>query len=140
MAMTASSNLDNSRTGEAFTTVKKCLVLFGVIGVVVLGTVAATAFAGQQTTPFMWIRAVIFPALAPLFLRMTARAEAGSYEAFGRLRTISTVMPIAVIGVDLIPGICPPWYAALQGLSALAVLPVAFLTRSGALKAAFPKR
>ncbi|MEU4119518.1 hypothetical protein AB0F71_34115 [Kitasatospora sp. NPDC028055] len=139
MATTATANLGNSGTDEAFSTARKCLALFGAIGVITLATVAVMASTGHATTPFMWIRGIIFPALAPVLLRITARAAGGDYKAFDRIRTISTVMPLAVLGVDLIPGICPAWYAVLQGLSALAVLPIAFLTRTKAMATAFPK-
>ncbi|YCK35414.1 hypothetical protein ACNF49_15410 [Actinomadura sp. ATCC 39365] len=76
--------------------------------------------------------------MAPLIHRMTGRAAEGSYKAFDRVRTLSTVVPIAIIGVDLIPGLCPAWYAVLQGLSALALAGVAVITRGAALRAAFP--
>ncbi|MGW7582150.1 hypothetical protein ACWGKU_07790 [Kitasatospora sp. NPDC054768] len=124
---------------DTFTTVRKCIVLFGAAGAVVLGTVAVLAATGHTTTPFMWIRGVIFPAIALFLHRLATRAAAGSYKPFDRLRTLSTVMPIAIIAVDAIPGLCPVWYAILQGLSALALVPVAVLTRGSALKAAFPK-
>ncbi|MEU6968143.1 hypothetical protein AB0A71_10430 [Kitasatospora aureofaciens] len=140
MAITATANLSNSRTHQAFSTAKKCITLFGVIGLITLATVAVLASAGHVSTPFMWIRGVIFPALAPVLLRLAGRAAEGDYRAFDRIRTLSTVMPIAVIAVDLIPGICPAWYAVLQGLSALALLPVAVLTRTKAVTAAFPKQ
>ncbi|MFF9642848.1 hypothetical protein [Kitasatospora aureofaciens] len=140
MAITATENIGNSRIHEAFSTAKKCIALFGAVGLVTLATVAVMASTGHGTTPFMWIRGVIFPALAPVLLRLATRAAEGDYKAFDRIRTLSTVMPIAVIAVDLIPGICPAWYAVLQGLSALALLPVAVLTRTQAVTAAFPKQ
>ncbi|MFE4396226.1 MULTISPECIES: hypothetical protein [Streptomycetaceae] len=123
---------------STFTTVKKCITLFGLAGAIVLGTVAVMASIGHPTTPFMWIRGVIFLAVAPYLHRLATRAADGSAKAFDRVRTLSTVMPIAIIAVDLIPGLCPPWYAVLQGLSALALLAVAILTRTPALRAAFP--
>ncbi|MER7671757.1 hypothetical protein ABTY61_25315 [Kitasatospora sp. NPDC096128] len=140
MAITATANLGNSRTDETFSTAKKCITLFGAIGAITLATVAVMAFSGHATTPFMWIRGAILPALAPVLLRITDRAAGGEYKAFDRIRAVSTVMPIAVLGVDLIPGVCPAWYAVLQGLSALAVLPIAFLTRTKAMATAFPKQ
>ncbi|MFJ9775653.1 hypothetical protein ACIRVF_31145 [Kitasatospora sp. NPDC101157] len=140
MAITATANLGNSRTHEVFATAKKCVALFGAIGLITLATVVVMASTGHATTPFMWIRGVIFPALAPVLLRLAGRAAEGSYKAFDRIRTLSTVMPIAVIAVDLIPGICPAWYAVLQGLSALALVPVAVLTRTKAVATAFPKQ
>ncbi|MFD9689057.1 hypothetical protein ACFWXO_25260 [Kitasatospora sp. NPDC059088] len=139
MAITATETRTNSRTDEAFSLAKKCLTLFGAIGVITLAVVVVMASTGHASTPFMWIRGVIFPALAPVLLRITVRAAGGDYKALDRIRTVATVMPIAVIAVDLIPGICPPWYAVLQGLSALAVLPIAFLTRTKAVTTAIPK-
>jgi hypothetical protein len=134
MATTATAQLD-----EAFSTAKKCVTLYGAISAIVLAMVAAMASTGHQTTTFMWIRAAILLALAPLIHRLTTRAAAGSHQAFDRVRTLSTVMPIAIISVDLIPGLCPAWYAVLQGLSALALVGVAVLTWGAAMRAAFPK-
>ncbi|MBV6701494.1 hypothetical protein KV557_31025 [Kitasatospora aureofaciens] len=137
---TATAQLGDSRTQEAFATVKKCITLFGAVSAIVLGTVAVMAFTGHEATPFMWIRGAILLAVAPLIHRMTVRASQGSYKAFDRVRTLSTIMPIAIIGVDLIPGLCPAWYAVIQGLSALAMIGVAVITRGAALSAAFPKK
>ncbi|MFH8379908.1 hypothetical protein ACH4E7_03040 [Kitasatospora sp. NPDC018058] len=139
MATTEPANLGNSRTQNTFSTVKKCITLFGAVGAVVLATVAAMASLGHETTPFMWIRGVILLGIAPVLHRIATRAAQGSYKAFDRIRTLSTVMPIAVIAVDLVPGLCPPWYAVLQGLSALALIGVAVLTRGSALSGAFPR-
>ncbi|MER7755797.1 hypothetical protein [Kitasatospora sp. NPDC097643] len=126
-------------TAAHFDTAKKCITLFGAISAIVLGVVAVMAFTGHEATPFMWIRGAILLAITPLIHRLAVQASAGSYKAFDRLRTLATVMPIAIIAVDLIPGLCPAWYAVIQGLSALALLGVAFLTRSSTLNAAFPK-
>lgn len=48
-------------------------------------------------------------------------------------------MPIAIVGVDLIPGVCPRWYAAMQVVCMLPVVRAAFAVRGSALRAAFPK-
>ncbi|MER6576917.1 hypothetical protein [Nonomuraea sp. NPDC001023] len=134
----ATTALGDARAQEALATVRKCVMLFGVVGVIVLGVVAVMAFTGGEASSFMWVRGVVLVAMAPLLHRMTVRAAEGSYKAFDRVRTLSTVVPIAIIGVDLIPGLCPAWYAVLQGLSALALAGVAFVTRGAALRAAFP--
>ncbi|MER7579810.1 hypothetical protein [Kitasatospora sp. NPDC097691] len=123
-------------TQDSFTTVKKCITLFGAVSAIILGTVAVMAFTGHEATSFMWFRGVILLGVTPLLLRLATRAAEGSYRDFDRLRTVATVMPVALIGVDLIPGLCPPWYAVLQGLSALALVAVAVLTRTSA----FPKQ
>ncbi|MGW2370946.1 hypothetical protein [Kitasatospora sp. NPDC001683] len=126
--------------GGAFSTVKKYVTLFGAVSAIVLGTVAVMAFTGHGTTAFLWIRAVILLAVAPVIHRMITRAANGSYRSFDRVRTLSTIAPIAIVGVDLIPGLCPAWYAVLQGLSALALVGVAVLTRRAPLTTAFPEQ
>jgi hypothetical protein len=130
---------DSART-EAFETVDTYIRLFGAVSALVLATVAVTAPAGHTATPFMWVRGAILLAAAPLLRRMAARASQGSARDFDRLRTLTAVSPITLIGVDLIPGLCPAWYAVLQGLSALALVGIAVLTRSAALRAAFPRQ
>ncbi|MFE4513593.1 hypothetical protein ACFRMQ_05230 [Kitasatospora sp. NPDC056783] len=130
--------LDGARTRGTLDTVRTCVTLFGAIGAIVLGTVAVMAFTGHQATSFMWIRGAILFLATFLLHRYADRAARGDHRGFERLRTLSTVMPIAIIAVDLVPGLCPPWYAVVQGLSALALAAVAFLTRGAALSAAFP--
>ena len=137
---TRTAQLDNSLQAEAFATVNKCVWLFGIISAIVLATVTVMAFAGHTVTPFMWVRGAILLAAAPLLHRMAGRASQGSARDFDRLRTLTAISPIALIGVDLIPGLCPAWYAVLQSLSALALIGVAALTRGAALSAAFPKK
>ncbi|MBW8483989.1 hypothetical protein [Actinomadura parmotrematis] len=119
---------------DAFGTVDKYVKLFGAIGAVVLATVAAMALTGHEATAFMWIRGMILFAASFLLHRYTVRAARGSDRALDRLRTLATILPIAIVGVDLVPGLCPPWYAVLQGLSALALVGVAVLTRRPALR------
>ncbi|MGA5816851.1 hypothetical protein ACPC54_03145 [Kitasatospora sp. NPDC094028] len=136
----ASAGLRTSPAREAFDDVKKYITLFGVVSTIVLGTVAVMAFTHHHVTSFMWVRGGILLAITPLLHRYVTEASEGSYRAFDRVRTLATIMPIALIGVDLIPGLCPSWYAVLQGLSALALVAVAFITRGAALSAVFPRR
>jgi hypothetical protein len=57
-------------------------------------------------------------------------------RSFDRLETLTAIMPIAIIGVDLVPGICPTWYVMMQGLGALPLIAVAIFTRG---RAVYPK-
>ncbi|WP_034089545.1 hypothetical protein [Streptacidiphilus albus] len=136
----ASANLGTSLTRDAFANVRKCVSLFGAVSAIVLGTVAAMALTHHQATSFMWVRGGILLAVAPLLRRYVTKASEGSYQAFDRVRTLATIMPVALVAVDLVPGLCPAWYAVLQGLSALALVAVAVITRGTALKAAFPEK
>jgi hypothetical protein len=58
---------------------------------------------------------------------------------FERVRTLAILLPIAIVGIDLIPGVCPPWYAMMQAVCMLPIVSVAFITRRSALGAAFAK-
>ncbi|MEV4475175.1 hypothetical protein [Nonomuraea sp. NPDC049504] len=108
----------------------KCIYIYGVFSALTLVTVAVLTIIGDTASTFMWVRAVILLAVAPLLHRLLTRAEGGSRTSLERVRTITTIMPIAIVGVDLIPGLCPPWYATMQGLSAIPLVAVAFLTRA----------
>ena len=136
---TAPANVEDPRVQEAFNTVKKYIVVYGVISVICLGTVAAMAITGHEASPFMWIRGAILLAVAPLLYRLATRSAQGDGRNYERLSTVAVILPIAIIVVDLIPGLCPIWYAAMQGVSALALIGAAVLTRGSAVSAVFPK-
>ncbi len=133
------TNNTGTRTQEAFETLKKSVKLYGAVCAITLGTVAVVTVSSQSLNTFMWVRAVLLLAIAPVLYRMTVRAEQGSRRSFERLRTLTVILPIAIIAVDLIPGVCPTWYAALQGISAVALAGAAFLMRGPVLSGAFPK-
>ncbi|GAA2477661.1 hypothetical protein [Streptomyces longisporus] len=130
---------DGARTQEAFSQLKKYVALFGMVCAIVLATVAVVALTGHSTTGFMWIRGAILLALAPVLYRSAVRASQGVRRDYERLSTLSVILPIAIIGIDLIPGLCPTWYAAMQGVSALGLIGAAVITRGSVLRAAFPK-
>ncbi|MFI1676935.1 hypothetical protein [Streptomyces sp. NPDC020607] len=123
-------------TREAFTrvenSIKVCIKGYVALSAVALLAVVAVAGAGHQVNTFMWVRAVLLPVVAVLMHRMTVAASRGSRRAFERVRTLAVVMPIAIIAVDLIPGVCPPWYTVTQTVCMLPVIRVAFLIRGPA--------
>jgi hypothetical protein len=130
--------LNDPSTREAFGTVRKSLALYGVICALVLGTVAVVSFTGHSVSAFMWIRGVILLAVAPLLYRMAGQAARGGRRSFKRLETVTAILPIAIIVVDLIPGVCPAWYAAMQAIAALPLIAVAVMTRRQ-LRSVFPR-
>jgi hypothetical protein len=131
--------LEDSRAGQSFDTIRKCVGFFGVVCAIVLAASAVLAFLHQPVTAFMWVRGGILLAVGPLLLGWAAKAARGEARAFDRLSTVSAVLPVSIVAVDLIPGICPPWYAVLQSIGALPLVGVAVLTRSSQLRAAFRK-
>ncbi|MFH9426327.1 hypothetical protein [Streptomyces sp. NPDC017529] len=133
------AQLNAPQAQQAFETVKKCVVLYGVISAIVLGTVAVMAFSGQSVTTFMWVRSALLLAVSVLIHRIAVSASRGSRRGYERLSTLTIILPIAIIAVDLIPGLCPAWYAVMQGVSALALVGAAFVTRGAGLRTVFAK-
>ncbi|OKI01333.1 hypothetical protein A6A06_17240 [Streptomyces sp. CB02923] len=127
------------RAQEAFGAAKTSIKVYGALSAVALLAVVAVASGGHMVNTFMWVRAVLLPVAAVLIHRLAVSASRGSRRAFERVSALAVIMPIAIIGVDLIPGVCPPWYAATQTVCMLPVIRVAFLTRGSTLRAAFPK-
>ncbi|MFF0474950.1 hypothetical protein [Streptomyces sp. NPDC004284] len=131
--------LDRAATRRAFATATASVKIYGALGVLSLLAVAGVAAGGHQVNTFMWVRAVLLPLVAVLVHRLTVSAARGSLRAFERVRGVAVVLPVAIIGVDLIPGVCPLWYAAMQTVCVLPVIRLAFLTRGPALRTAFPR-
>ncbi|MFI8904604.1 hypothetical protein ACIGV8_03535 [Streptomyces albidoflavus] len=127
-------------TRAAFAGARTAVKLYGVLSAVALLVVAGAALGGQPVNTFMWMRAALLPLLALVLWLKTREAARGSRSAFGRVRALAHLMPVAVVAGDLIPGVCPAWYAVLQGLCVLPVVGLAVLTRRPALRAVFPGR
>ncbi|MFH8839068.1 hypothetical protein [Streptomyces sp. NPDC017868] len=131
--------LDRAATRRAFATATASVKVYGALGALSLLAVVGVAAAGHPVNTFMWVRAVLLPLVAVPVHRSAVSASRGSRRAFERVRGVAVVLPVAIIGVDLIPGVCPLWYAAMQTVCVLPVIRLAFLTRSPALRTAFPQ-
>ncbi|MEV0846882.1 hypothetical protein AB0J21_13580 [Streptomyces sp. NPDC049954] len=127
-------------TRRAFDAVRTCAGLYGVLCALVLVTLAVLVCGGHPVSLFMWVRGAVLLALAPVIRRPAARAAQGVRRGYERVRTLTAVMPVAIVGVDLIPGVCPAWYAATQAVCALPLVVAAFLVRGRGPRAAFPGR
>jgi hypothetical protein len=136
---TEAAMLNNPRIQGAFDTAKNSIKVYGALSAIALLAVIVVWASGHTVNTFMWVRAVLLPVVALLIYRMTVAGSRGSRRAFERVSALAVIMPIAIIGVDLIPGVCPPWYAAMQVVCMLPIIRVAFLTRGFALRSAFPK-
>jgi hypothetical protein len=136
---TGAALLNSPRTQHAFTTAKRSITVYGALTALGLVTVIAAASSGHLVTTFMSVRAVLLPAVVVPLYRMTVSASRGSRRAFERVRTLAIIMPLAIVGIDLIPGVCPPWYAVMQAVCMLPIVPVAFITRRSAVGTAFAK-
>ena len=118
-----------SGRSEAFETAYKCIWIFAVCNTIALATVITTAVLGGMPSTFMWVRAVILVAVAPALLWMARRAAEGRASIIRRLTLVGVILPIAVIVIDFIPGVAPVWYAVMQGIGALILIPVAVIGR-----------
>ncbi|MFI6395953.1 hypothetical protein [Nonomuraea sp. NPDC050540] len=137
---TEAALLNTPRTQRAFGTAKNSIKVYGALSAIALLAVIVVSSSGHMVNTFMWVRAILLPVVAVLIYWMTVSASRGSRRAFERVNALAVIMPIAIIGVDLIPGICPLWYAVMQVVCMLPLIRVAFITRGSALRAAFPKR
>ncbi|MFE9421791.1 hypothetical protein ACFYNO_02380 [Kitasatospora sp. NPDC006697] len=109
----------------AFGTVKRLLIAYGALSAAVLLAVAVRAAAGLSATSFMWSRSGAILGSAVLLYVLAVRAERGSRSAYQRVRAIAVIAPIAIVGVDLLPGLCPAWFAIAQAIGALPLVAVA---------------
>ncbi|MFD8542947.1 hypothetical protein [Streptomyces sp. NPDC059649] len=135
----ATAHLHPPRTQRAFGTAKNLVAAYGALSAAVLITVAVLALTGHPVTSFMWGRSGGMLGSAAVIYWMTVLAARGTRWAYLRVRILTVLMPIAIIGVDMIPGICPPWFALSQAASALPLAAAAFLSNGSRLRAAFPK-
>jgi hypothetical protein len=122
---------------EAFNRAKRYVLLYGVFGAAVLATVIVRASAGHVVPGFLWGRSCVVLVTSVVAYWLLTAAGRGARWAYLRIRIISVVMPIAIVGVDLIPGLCPWWFAAMQAVCAVAIVPVAFIVNSARVGAAF---
>lgn len=121
----------------SFTQAKRFVVLYGVLAAIVLAVVVARAATDHVVPGFLWGRSSAVLATAVLAYWLLTMAARGARWAYSRIRVIAVVMPIAIVGVDLIPGLCPGWFAAMQAVCALAIVPVAVLVNRPAVREAF---
>ncbi|WP_433512127.1 hypothetical protein ACQP2T_51560 [Nonomuraea sp. CA-143628] len=126
-------------TQQAFGKAKILVAAYGALSVAVLITVAILATTGHAVTSFMWGRSAGVLASAAVTYWLTGLAARGARGAFLRVRIISIVMPLAIIGVDLIPDVTTAWFAMMQATCALAIAAVAFIVNGSRLRAAFPR-
>lgn len=117
----------DTTASRALETAAKCAWIFGVWNTVVLAVLIASAISGGTPSVFMWVRAGILVAVSPVLVRLARTAGRGSMAALARLRLVACVLPVAVIVVDFIPGVAPLWYALLQGIGSLVLVPVAVI-------------
>lgn len=107
---------------------KACTVLSSIA----LALTAAMAINGHEVNTFMWVRGVLLPLVAVVLYRLAVAAGRGSRRALDRLRALTLITPVAIVAVDLIPGVCPLWYAALQTVCMVPVVVAAVSLRSPA--------
>jgi hypothetical protein len=136
--MKTTDHLTHPGTQRAFGKAKIFIAAYGALSAAVLITVAILAITGHTVTSFMWGRSAGVLASAAVTYWLTVLAARGARGAYLRVRVISIVMPLAIVGVDLIPGATTAWFAMLQATCALAIAAAAFIVNGSRLRAAFP--
>jgi len=124
---------------NTFNLLKKIVTMYGVMSGIVLGTVVVLAAVGDSVTSFMWGRSIGVLASALVTYWLVGRASKGARWAYVRVRIISVVVPVAIVAVDLIPGLCPMWFLVMQAMCAIALGAAAFVVNASPVRAAFAK-
>ncbi|MGW5688379.1 hypothetical protein [Nonomuraea sp. NPDC003754] len=130
---------DRPHTRRAFATAKILVAAYGALSAAVLVTVAILSTTGHAVTSFMWGRSAGVLASAAVAYWLTVLAARGARWAYLRMRVITVIMPIAIIAIDMIPGMLPAWFVMTQAVCALPVAAAAFVVNGSRLRAAFPK-
>jgi len=131
------ARLGHPQAQQAFGRAKILVAAHGALSAAVLAAVAVRALTGHPVTSFLWGRSAGVLASAAVTYWLTVLAARGARWAFLRVRVISVLMPLVIVGVDLIPGLCPAWFALVQATCALAVGAAAFVVNGPLLRAAF---
>ncbi|WP_199785837.1 hypothetical protein [Amycolatopsis sp. AA4] len=129
--------IERTAVQRPFGLVKGFVAAYGAMGAAVFGTIVALAAADGTATGFMWTRSALVPVSAAIVYWLVTLAARGSRRAYQRARLIAVVAPIALVGVDLIPGVCPLWFLLLQ--TACAVLLACAAVPLVRMRATFPK-
>ncbi|ANP56780.1 hypothetical protein AVL59_25975 [Streptomyces griseochromogenes] len=138
--MTAgASHPDHPRTQHALGTVKRLVAVYGALSTGVFMALAFLAVTDRTVTSFMWGRSFGLLASAAVIYWLTVVASKGARWAYLRVRVLSSLMPIVIVAVDMVPGICPAWFAGIQAACALPLAAAAVIGNGSALRAAFPK-
>ncbi|GLZ75409.1 hypothetical protein Afil01_02160 [Actinorhabdospora filicis] len=109
-------------TATRYRTARKLILIHGALSA---GVLALVATGGDDVTGFMWGRSIALIIVAALLFRLAG----GTERARARLATVAVIMPIAIVGVDLIPGLCPWWYTAAQTVSVLPIVAMAIVLK-----------
>ncbi|MFJ9415203.1 hypothetical protein ACIRPT_13680 [Streptomyces sp. NPDC101227] len=133
------ARLHHPSTQRAFGKAKILIAAYGALSLAVLMTVAVLAITGHSATSFMWGRSGGVLASAAVLYWLTVLASRGTRWAYLRVRILSVLMPFVITAVDMIPGVCPLWFALAQATCAVPLLGAAFISNGSGLRAALPK-
>lgn len=138
-AETPTMQTDQPRSRAAFNKMRVFIGIYGALSILVLLANVVLAAIGREdeVSTFMWARSSIIVASAPFFYWLTINASRGAQAAYRRVRIISIILPIAVVVVDLIPGVSPPWFTICQSVCALPLAAVAFIVNTPHLRRTF---
>ena len=117
-----------------FRPVTRLLGLYLTISLLSLGATALLANHHTKADTQTWVHAVIVAASAALTFIIGLRAARGHRGAYRRVRIISTVMLIAIVIIDALPGDFPLWMKLEQGACAILLLAVMLITGTRALR------
>ena len=95
---TSPSQTKNPTTIKTFQVIKELAAGYLALSVLTLASIVARRHDTHAVNSAVWTRGVIVTASAVLTLVFTIRAARGSRRAYVRLRIVSILMPLAIVG------------------------------------------
>ena len=129
-----------TRTLKTFQAIKEIAAGYLALSVLTLASIVARRHDAHAVNSAVWTHGVIVTASAFLTLVFTIRAARGSRRAYLRLRIVSIIMPLAIVGIIALPGTFPLWMKIEQAVCGVMLVAIAVLVNDSLLRDAFHKK
>jgi hypothetical protein len=138
-AWTAPSQTKRPGAVKALQAIKELAAGYLALSVLTLATIVARRHDAHAVNSAVWTHGIIVTASAFLTLVFVIRAARGSRRAYLRLRIVSIVMPLAILGIIALPGTFPLWMKIEQAVCGVMLVAIAVLANNPRLRSAFRK-
>jgi hypothetical protein len=130
----------NPRAIKTFQAIKELTAGYLCLSVLTLASIVARRHDPHAVNSAVWRHGVIVTVSAFLTSVFTIRAARGSRRAYLRLRIVSIVTPVAIVGLIALPGTFPLRMKIEQAVCGVMLAAIAVLANNQLLRSAFRKK
>lgn len=130
---------EHPRTRRAFTAILWLLAIETVLSIGIIVVAAVLVAHGEHVPIAVWFRGVAVLGITLTLFFFAARARAGRYYAYWRLRLFSQIFPIVALVIAAVPGLYPIWMTSEQIVFALLLIGVGDYLKSDHMRQVFAK-